>query len=166
MRIYIAFGSNKELKSTKSQDVLKNALAALAEQAVTVEAVSRFWHSPAWPDPSDPAYVNAVARVSTALDPAHLLALLHDIEARFGRERRVVNAPRTLDLDIIDYEGRISAPGETPILPHPRATQRAFVLLPLRDIAPDWTDPASGEGIDALISRLDAADIEATIPVS
>ncbi|MCH8521130.1 2-amino-4-hydroxy-6-hydroxymethyldihydropteridine diphosphokinase [Glycocaulis sp.] len=166
MRIYIAFGSNKGLKSTKSQDVLKNALAALAEQAVTVEAVSRFWHSPAWPDPSDPAYVNAVARVSTALDPLHLLALLHDIEARFGRERRVVNAPRTLDLDIIDYEGRVSAPGEAPILPHPRATRRAFVLLPLRDIAPDWTDPASGEGIDALISRLDAADIEATIPVS
>lgn len=166
MNIYIAFGSNKVLGSLNPQQIVARALAEMAAHSIAVTAQSRLWQSPAWPDPSDPPYVNGVVRVSTTFTPKALLALLHDIEACFGRERRVVNAPRTLDLDIIDYEGRISAPGETPILPHPRATQRAFVLLPLRDIAPDWTDPASGEGIDALISGLDAADIEATIPVS
>lgn len=72
------------------------------------------------------------------------MAALHAVEAEFGRERRVPNAPRPLDLDLIDYEGRVESPLAGPILPHPRAAERAFVLAPLLDVAPDWRDPVSG----------------------
>jgi 2-amino-4-hydroxy-6-hydroxymethyldihydropteridine diphosphokinase len=123
-------------------------------EGVAVIARSRLYRSPAWPDPSDPEFVNAVARVETNLDPAALLARLHALEASFGRVRREVNAPRTLDLDLIDYDGRISAPGAVPIVPHPRMDKRAFVLLPLADVAPNWRHPASGRAIAELIAAL------------
>jgi len=83
-----------------------------------------------------------------------LLARLHAVEAEFGRERGRINAPRTLDLDVIDYDGLISAGGETPILPHPRLADRAFVLLPLMDIAPDWRHPVTGAAIGDLVRAL------------
>jgi 2-amino-4-hydroxy-6-hydroxymethyldihydropteridine diphosphokinase len=83
-----------------------------------------------------------------------LLAHLHALEARFGRQRRAANAPRPLDLDILDYDGRVSAPRDVPILPHPRLTGRAFVLLPLLEIAPDWRHPATGTPIALLIAGL------------
>ena len=115
---------------------------------------SRLYASKAWPDPRDPEFVNAVARIETDLEPAVLLAQLHGIEARFGRERREPNAPRTLDLDIIDYGGRISTPGDNPVLPHPRMAGRAFVLLPLAELAPQWRHPATGRAIGDLIAEL------------
>ncbi len=68
--------------------------------------------------------------------------LLHELEGSFGRKRSEPNAPRTLDLDILDYHGRIEQ--GPPQLPHPRMEGRAFVLLPLRDVAPDWRHPVSG----------------------
>ena len=66
------------------------------------------------------------------------------------------NAARTLDLDLLDYRGEVSGPEVLPNLPHPRMGERAFVLLPLRDLAPGWQHPASGAGIAALIEALDA----------
>lgn len=84
------------------------------------------------------------------VDPAWLLERLHAIEAAAGRRRTVVNAPRPLDLDIISM-GALVRKAPDPILPHPRATQRAFVLLPLRDVMPDWRDPVTGQGIDAFL---------------
>jgi 2-amino-4-hydroxy-6-hydroxymethyldihydropteridine diphosphokinase len=102
-----------------------------------------------------PWFVNAVAAIETDLSPASLLMLLHRIELEFGRVRGVVNAPRLIDLDLLAYGRRISAE-EVPILPHPRMDQRAFVLRPLADIAPDWRHPVSGLGLAALIARLPA----------
>jgi 2-amino-4-hydroxy-6-hydroxymethyldihydropteridine diphosphokinase len=91
------------------------------------------------------------------LSPAALLTLLHEVEASFGRKRAEPNAPRTLDLDILDYEGRVEQ--GPPVLPHPRMAGRAFVLLPLRDVAPDWRHPVSGQSISDLISALPPTDI-------
>jgi len=125
-------------------------------------ARSSMWISPAWPDPKDPPYVNAVASVETAKTPAELLDCLHAIEAQLGRARAHRNAPRTLDLDIIDFNGLLSDGTSGLILPHPRASHRAFVLLPLCEIAPDWTHPATGEGIDRLIGALASDDVSAT----
>lgn len=139
--ILIALGSNRSSAAGSPAATLRAALAALAEAGVTILAVSRFFASPAWPDPADPPYVNAVARVETSMTPRQLIDLLHAIERRFGRERRARNAPRTLDLDIIDMDGRVEAPPEGPVLPHPRAHERAFVLAPLLDVAPDWFHP-------------------------
>ena len=83
-----------------------------------------------------------------------MLARLHELEATFGRRRGQRNAARTLDLDLLDYRGRISEPGERPELPHPRLAGRAFVLLPLAEVAPGWRHPVSGQRIEALIADL------------
>jgi 2-amino-4-hydroxy-6-hydroxymethyldihydropteridine diphosphokinase len=95
--------------------------------------------------------------VETALDPTALMAALHRIEDRFGRARRVRNAARTLDIDLIDYDGRVM--NGPLILPHPRLTERAFVLLPLADVAPDWRHPVTGRSVAELIASLPPQDV-------
>jgi 2-amino-4-hydroxy-6-hydroxymethyldihydropteridine diphosphokinase len=87
-----------------------------------------------------PPYVNGVVRLEGWMEPAALLARLQAIEARAGRRRDAVDAPRTLDLDIIAMNGLVrDAPD--PVLPHPRAHERAFVLRPLFEVAPEWVHP-------------------------
>lgn len=154
--ILIALGANLPSPVGGPAVTLRAALAALGARGVKVERVSPFYTSAAWPDPSDPPFVNAVAAVRTDLEPAALLALLKEIEREFGRRDALRNAPRTLDLDIIDYDGRIEA--GPPQLPHPRMESRAFVLFPLNDIVPHWRHPVGGESVDALIARLPAGD--------
>ena len=87
-----------------------------------------------------PDFVNAVCLLETGLEPQALLSALHGIEAKFGRERTFRNAPRTLDLDIIDFNG-ITLHSERLTLPHPRAHERSFVMQPLAEIAPDYRLP-------------------------
>lgn len=104
----------------------------------------------------DPPYVNAVALIGTVLSPEALLALLHSIETEFGRDRSTGrakdNAPRPLDLDLLDYNGVIQQ--GPPALPHPRMIERNFVLVPLADVAPDWRDPVSGRKVSELMASL------------
>jgi 2-amino-4-hydroxy-6-hydroxymethyldihydropteridine diphosphokinase len=96
-----------------------------------------------------PDFINAVAQVETSLAPRALLAALLDIEHRHGRERSFRNAPRTLDLDLLLYgSAHFHEDGLT--LPHPRMTERGFVLLPLLEIAPDTTIPGRGRAVDWL----------------
>jgi 2-amino-4-hydroxy-6-hydroxymethyldihydropteridine diphosphokinase len=107
--------------------------------------------------PSDqPRFINGVAEVATELAPAELLERLHRIEAAFGRVRLQSNEARVLDLDLLAYRGCISAPGASPILPHPRLAERAFVVLPLAELAPDWRHPVSGLSAAGLVGRLPA----------
>ena len=106
-------------------------------------ARSSWWRSQAWPDPTDPPFLNGVVLVRTELEPHALMAALGRIEDAFGRRRLTANAPRTLDLDLIAF-GRLSGDLDGLILPHPRAHQRLFVMGPLAEIAPDWRHP-SGE---------------------
>jgi 2-amino-4-hydroxy-6-hydroxymethyldihydropteridine diphosphokinase len=150
--ILIALGSNLPSRAGNSRETLRAALRALAQNGVTLLQVSAFYATPAWPDPSDPSYVNAVAQVETTLAPDVLMARLHEVEREFGRVRDVRNAPRTLDLDLLDYDGRVE--GGPPVLPHPRIEQRAFVLVPLADVAPLWKHPVSGRNVRALIDAL------------
>jgi 2-amino-4-hydroxy-6-hydroxymethyldihydropteridine diphosphokinase len=164
LSIYIAFGSNQALRDRRPGAVLQAAAEELERRAVRLVARSSLWHSPAWPDPSDPPYVNAVAEAVTTLSAAELMDCLHAVEAQLGRVRSEPNAPRTLDLDLIDYRGHVAGPKSGPILPHPRAHQRAFVLLPLQEIAPSWRHPRTGEGLTELVAALRPADISATRP--
>ncbi|WP_264812708.1 2-amino-4-hydroxy-6-hydroxymethyldihydropteridine diphosphokinase, partial [Gluconacetobacter sacchari] len=113
-----------------------------------VTAVSDWYESAPVPPSGQPPYVNGVARVEGAIGPAALLAALQAIEAEAGRRRTVANAARPLDLDIVAM-GACVRDAPDPVLPHPRALQRAFVLLPLRDVAPDWRDPRTGQGVGA-----------------
>lgn len=151
--ILIALGANLPSRVGPPAATFQAALARLGEGGeVVVAALSRLYQSPAWPNPDEPEYLNAVARLESKLSPQTLLARLHGIEAEFGRERAKPNAPRPLDLDLLDYDG-LCLSGEI-ILPHPRLRQRAFVLLPLQDVAPDWRHPTTGSTLESLLAQL------------
>jgi 2-amino-4-hydroxy-6-hydroxymethyldihydropteridine diphosphokinase len=124
--------------------------------------LSRWFRSAPVPPSGQPPYVNAVAALwvdsGTVLDPAVLLARLMDMEAACGRERSTPNAARTLDLDIIGI-GDLVREAPDPILPHPRAHLRAFVLAPLADVAPDWVHPVLGRTAEALLAALPTQEI-------
>lgn len=144
---FVGLGAN--LGDTRA--ALCSALAALAALPDTVvTAVSSVYRS-APVEADGPDFLNAVARIETALPAARLLAALHLIEAQHQRERPYRNAPRTLDLDLLLY-GDECSDDATLCLPHPRLHLRAFVLLPLLELAPAMTVP----GIGPLIERLPA----------
>lgn len=161
--ILIALGANLPSRAGAPEQTLRASLVALSEKGVRAISASRIFVTPAWPDPNDSPFANAVARVKTALNPAGLMSELLRIEKAFGRTRERANAPRTLDLDLIDYDGRIE---EGPVtLPHPRIAERGFVLLPLADVAPGWRHPVSGETVEALIAALPEAERAAIRPI-
>jgi 2-amino-4-hydroxy-6-hydroxymethyldihydropteridine diphosphokinase len=116
-------------------------------------ALSNWWETPADPpDPRSPPYVNGVARLRGTAEPLALLRALQAIEDAAGRVRPYPNAPRTLDLDLIAVGGLLR-PAPDPVLPHPRAHLRRFVLLPLAEVAPGWRHPREGS-VEALLERL------------
>ena len=167
--ILIGLGANLPTAEGPPLVTLKRALALLPAFGVSVIRCSSFYRTPAIAHDVQPPYVNAVAVVAAALPAADLLAGLHRLETQFGRARHVRWAPRTLDLDLLDYEGQIvtselgndSAPTDLhfPLtLPHPRMDKRGFVLVPLAEVAPGWRHPVSGASAAALLDRLKAAE--------
>jgi 2-amino-4-hydroxy-6-hydroxymethyldihydropteridine diphosphokinase len=138
---------------------LQAALDLLDQDKVRLLARSRWFQSAPWPESDQPWFVNGVARLETPLAPEALLDRMLVIERRFGRRRGRLNAARVLDLDLLDYHGRIvagdEAGGGTALtLPHPRMHERAFVLVPLAEVAPGWRHPLTGQGLDELIDAL------------
>jgi 2-amino-4-hydroxy-6-hydroxymethyldihydropteridine diphosphokinase len=153
--ILVGLGANLESALHGApRETLNAALRRLEEAGVAVRARSPWYRSAPVPVSDQPWYVNAVAEVATDRGPAALLDLLHEVERGLGRVRGLRNAARTADLDLLDYEGLVSPPGAVPVLPHPRLHERAFVLLPLRDIAPSWRHPRLGRSITELIVSL------------
>ena len=154
-QIFIAIGSNiPHRNSGTSARTCLSALAYLAGHGLHIVSRSRLYFSDPEPPSGQPRYVNAVAEVKTHLAPQRLLDMLHQVERQFGRRPGPRNAPRTLDLDLLVY-GRLSTDSPGLMLPHPRLEQRAFVLVPLAEIAPDWRHPVSGLPIATLLGRLD-----------
>ncbi len=139
--------------------VCEASVASVAAAGCRVVAVSRWFLSAPIPVSDQPDYVNGVILVETSLKPAPLLEKLHEIEAEFGRERSVPNAARILDLDLIAYDEIVMNVEKPPILPHPRLAERAFVLKPLLDVAPDWRHPVSGASARALAAVLPAGQV-------
>jgi len=154
MSIFIGLGANLPGPAGPPRATLEAALAHLEAAGVRILRRSRWYRSPAWPDAGDPEFVNAVAEVETLLDAAGLMRLLHEVEAALGRKRSAPNAPRAIDLDLLDYRGAVEGGGDGPTLPHPRLHRRAFVLLPLAEIAPGWRHPVSRRGAAELIAKL------------
>jgi len=152
---YIALGSN--LGDPKQQ--VLDAMDALAKLPATrLLQRSSLYGTPPWGVLKQPRFVNAVAKLDTSLSPHALLDALLAIEQHAGRVRAERNGPRTLDLDVLHIEG-VQINDERLILPHPRMAERAFVLLPLNDVAPALLLPGHGVVAD-LLGRLDLAGCE------
>jgi 2-amino-4-hydroxy-6-hydroxymethyldihydropteridine diphosphokinase len=156
----IALGSNKKLGLHKPLDILNKAIAELKQSEISLVSLSRFFESPAYPEGKGSNFVNSVIKIQVKCAPEEILQKLHKIEKKFNRKRDTRWGARTLDLDLLAQEGQV-VPNEeifrewynlplveqmkkSPknlILPHPRIQDRAFVLLPLLDIEPNWIHP-------------------------
>jgi len=155
--ILIAIGSNlSHPEFGPPLAVCEAAVVAIVAGGCSVSAQSRWFRSAAVPASDQPDFVNGVISVETTMAPAEFLIFLHRIEAQFDRKRSVPNAARTLDLDLLTFGDILNNGPVSPILPHPRMTERAFVLLPLGDIAPNWAHPVSGTQLSVLIAELPA----------
>lgn len=151
---YVALGANLDDPARQVRSAFEE-LAMLP--ATRLAAISSLYSNPAVGYVDQPDFVNAVARIETALAPRALLDSLFDIERRFGRTREFPNAPRTLDLDIVVYGSAvIDEPGLT--IPHPRMHERAFVIVPLAEIAPDLVVPGRGP-VHALAEKVDRGSL-------
>lgn len=153
-KAYIAIGSNLE----EPQAQVQNAFEELAMLPKTrLARVSSLYRTAPVGYEDQPEFVNAIAEIETALEPRALLDALLGIERRHGRVREFANAPRTLDLDIALYEDTlVDEPGLQ--IPHPRMHERAFVMVPLAEIAPEVSIPGVGQAAD-VAARLDARGV-------
>lgn len=153
-RIAIALGSNLG----DSPRILAAAIAQLSvTPKIQLTAVSSWYRTKAV-GPPQPDYINGCAILQTEMSPQLLLETLLAIEQQFGRVRQERWGPRSLDLDLLLYDQMIL---DTPTLqiPHPRMQERAFVLVPLAEIAPDWIEPISGCAIKQLVKDVDCSDV-------
>ena len=160
MTIIVGIGAN--LPSARYGNPHRSCEAALeriTDCGVPIIAGSPWYESEPVPPADQPWYINRVVIVESGMTPGQLLTTLHAIESEFGRVRGAVNAARVLDIDLLDHDATVSEPGAWPVLPHPRMHQRAFVLLPLRDIRPHWRHPRTGEAIDALIAAMPSGQV-------
>ena len=153
--VYIGLGANlPSPEHGTPRETLEAAIAALDTHGLAVVARSPLYESEPVPVSDQPWYLNAVVEVATDRSASEVLALLHSVENAFGRVRSVPNAARVLDLDLLDCRGEVRAGPDAPILPHPRLQDRAFVLMPLGDIAPHWRHPVSRRGVAELLAAL------------
>ncbi|MGH2412524.1 MAG: 2-amino-4-hydroxy-6-hydroxymethyldihydropteridine diphosphokinase [Microcystaceae cyanobacterium] len=150
----IALGSNLGDSFT----ILDNALKFLTQTpAITLISRSR-WYKTTPIGPPQPDYLNGCAVLQVQLTPEQVLETLLSIEDQFGRVRRERWGPRTLDLDLLLYDDLILNTPQLQI-PHPRMRERAFVLVPLAEIAPNWIDPLSGKAIAQLLKTVDCSGV-------
>ncbi|GLQ07367.1 2-amino-4-hydroxy-6-hydroxymethyldihydropteridine diphosphokinase [Sneathiella chinensis] len=148
-----------------------NSLAAAVEElvrrGVTVVAQSSWYRTAPVPVSDQPWYVNAVLKVETDLSAADLLALLHEVEREFGRVREVKWEARVLDLDLLAYDDLVTDNRDKDVggvIPHPHMHERAFVLVPLDEIAPDWTHPVHGKTARAFLADLGDSQVFDVVP--
>ncbi len=181
---HIALGANLDFDGHGPSKTLAMAIEALAKSEVEIRAVSRFFQTPCFPVNAGPDYVNAAISVHWTGSPQALLNILHAIEAQFGRARLQRWGMRTLDLDLLalgdlicpditGFQDWLNMPVESQmqhapdhlILPHPRLQDRAFVLVPLCDVAPDWVHPVLGRTIRQMLEQVPTAQLGEITPI-
>ena len=160
--ILVAIGSNlPDAAGNPSLAVCRRAVLALGNvPGLRVVAVSSWYRTAPVPASDQPDYVNGVVALDGTIAPEALLAALQILESRAGRRRGVANAARELDLDIIAM-GDLVRDAPDPVLPHPRAHLRGFVLAPLADVAPDWCHPVLRRNVRDLLAALGEPPIRA-----
>jgi len=148
MKAFLGLGSNLGDRA----HYLEEAVTALSSPVLKIEATSRIYETEPWGLLDQPLYWNLVIKIETSLEPLELLHVCQEIERQLGRERKQHWRPRTIDIDLLIYDNIVSDSEEL-ILPHPYLEERAFVLVPLREIAPELVLPSgksisevSGEG--------------------
>ena len=185
--IVVALGANLPFEGLDPGEILNGALRALAGAELKITLKSAFYRTPCFPAGAGPDYVNAVIALEdrAARNPSELLRILHSIEHSWGRERVQRWAGRTLDLDLIaagdsvlpdlsgwrhwrdlDPEAQQREAPDQLILPHPRLQDRAFVLVPMADILPDWRHPVSGQSVLQMLEALPEADRAGVVRLS
>lgn len=179
MQALVAFGANLPLEGEAPAQTIVRAANALAREGLSVLALSPLYATPCFPAGAGPDYVNAAALLDVPADcaPASVLQRLHRVEDHFGRKREQRWGMRTLDIDLLALgdsvlpdpatqdswralppEAQVRRTPDQLILPHPRLQDRAFVLVPLADVAPDWVHPRTGQSVAAMLAALPEAD--------
>ncbi len=183
-RALLAFGANIRSAIGGPADTIIAAQDELARAGVVFERRSRLFSTPCMPAGMGPDFVNSAAQVATDLAPEALLATLHRVEAAFGRVRAERWAARTLDIDLIAWGDAVRPDAGTQtrwrelapeaqarctpgglILPHPRMQDRAFVLIPLAEVAGGWHHPVTGQSIAQMLDTLPDGDKDAVKPL-
>lgn len=152
--ITIAMGGNQLWQGLSTPQVFAQALTVLRDAGVTPYRASHLYYTRPVGPPQDP-YINAVIAIRYMRSATALMRVLHAVEDQFQRQRHQKWGARTLDLDLIDFHGAVRS-GEV-LLPHPRMADRAFVLMPLCDVAPQWQHPLTRKSIHTLIADLSVA---------
>jgi 2-amino-4-hydroxy-6-hydroxymethyldihydropteridine diphosphokinase len=154
--VYLAIGSNLGNKINN----IEITKFELEKYKIKILKSSSNYISKSWPDISMPNYINIIIKVKTSLTPLALLKICNLIELKLGRVRCKKNAPRTCDIDIIDYDQKnLNEKSSKLILPHPRINKRNFVLLPLFEVEKSWKHPKSKINIVKLINSLPIKDL-------
>ncbi|WP_341863476.1 2-amino-4-hydroxy-6-hydroxymethyldihydropteridine diphosphokinase [Gymnodinialimonas sp. 57CJ19] len=180
----IALGANLSTGGMPPELSVPKAMARLADCIDGAAVFSDLYHTPAFPAGSGPQFVNAAMRIEWHDTAESLLALLHDIEAEFGRTRANRWEARVMDLDLIGLDNAILPSAATRaewanlspeeaakvvpdqlILPHPRLAERGFVLVPLADVAPEWVDPATGLSVADMLAARPKAELSQIVRI-
>jgi len=155
--IYLAFGSSLSSRLGNSKFIIKKGYDELRKYGVRILRKSSFYKSKAFPNPSDPEFFNTVILIESKIHVKKLLELILKIETKLGRVRSNKNAPRTIDIDIIDFHSRnvrLLNKNTNLTVPHESLDKRLFVMGPLKEIQPNWKHPRTGTIIGFLIKKI------------
>jgi 2-amino-4-hydroxy-6-hydroxymethyldihydropteridine diphosphokinase len=156
--ILLSLGSNLPSKFGNSRETLLKCYDFFNNTDIQILQKSSLYESIAVPNKFDPKFINSVISIKTNFSPEQLMQYIFEVEKKFERKREQLNAPRTCDIDIVDFNGEIINISNNKIslqIPHPRLEQRSFVLYPISEIDKNWKSPLSGKRIDQLIEDLD-----------
>ena len=165
----LGLGSNLSSSFGDRFENLNLATSYLEAHKIKIIKRSSFYETPSYPDIKNPKFINIVVEISTSLPPEDLASVLIFIEEKLERKRIIKNEPRTCDIDIIDYNGKVMNFTYKNLIfkvPHEKLIYRNFVLYPLKEIAPKWIHPKNKDSIDVLINKLSEEEKKSILKIT